>query len=184
LEHGEPRRLTETGEASEPLLEAGAARRVDPAPVRLVERRLEDDRQPEILGDASQLLGNREVQPVVLDQARPGDQEERPARSEQPLHPGRGLPRRHQRATGAGLATRAGSSTGTSPLRSIAARMKDANNGWGRVGRDFSSGWNWHPMNHGWFGISIIPTRFPSGDRPLTRIPCSAIRSRYALLTS
>lgn len=37
----------------------------------------------------------------------------------------------------------------TSRLASIAARMKSANSGCGAKGFDFSSGWNWTPMNHG-----------------------------------
>ncbi len=49
---------------------------------------------------------------------------------------------------------------------SYAAAMKLANSGCGRVGRDFSSGWNWQPTNHGCSGSSIISTSEPSGERP------------------
>ena len=37
----------------------------------------------------------------------------------------------------------------TSRLWARAASMKLAKSGWGSKGFDFSSGWNWTPMNHG-----------------------------------
>ena len=54
---------------------------------------------------------------------------------------------------------------------SSAARTKSAKSGWGAKGFDFSSGWNWTPMNHGWPGISTISGRRPSGERPEKRSP-------------
>src|SRR5258707_1104281 len=42
--------------------------------------------------------------------------------------------------------------------------MNEVNSGWGANGRDFSSGWNCTPMNHGWSGISTISGSRPSGD--------------------
>src|SRR5438046_1390444 len=65
-----------------------------------------------------------------------------------------------------------------------AAPMKPANKGWGRVGRDCSSGWNWQPMYHGCVCSSTISTSEPSGDKPLRFKPCSMNCSRYLLFTS
>jgi hypothetical protein len=45
--------------------------------------------------------------------------------------------------------TENGSDRQTSRLCTIAAWIKDANRGCGSKGRDFSSGWNCTPMNHG-----------------------------------
>src|SRR4029077_20047070 len=53
-----------------------------------------------------------------------------------------------------------------------AASTKDANNGCGSKGRDFSSGWNCTPMNHGWSSYSTISGKIPSGDSPEKRRPC------------
>ena len=47
--------------------------------------------------------------------------------------------------------------------------MNDVNRGCGSNGFDFSSGWNWTPINHGWSGISTISGRMPSGDMPEKR---------------
>src|SRR5690606_24096817 len=55
----------------------------------------------------------------------------------------------------------------TSRLCFTAAAMKLANNGWGSKGLDFSSGWNWTPMNQGWSGRSTISGSSPSGLMPL-----------------
>src|SRR5258707_1514593 len=58
-----------------------------------------------------------------------------------------------------------------------AASMKDANSGCGSNGRDFSSGWNCTPMNHGWSSYSTISRSTPSGERPEKRRPCCSSRS-------
>ncbi len=41
-------------------------------------------------------------------------------------------------------------------------------------GRDFSSGWNCTPMNHGWSGISTISGNSPSGESPEKRKPAAS----------
>src|SRR5713101_6559896 len=58
-----------------------------------------------------------------------------------------------------------------------AASMNDANSGCGLNGRDFSSGWNCTPMNHGWSSYSTISGSTPSGERPENLKPCCS--SRY-----
>ena len=47
-----------------------------------------------------------------------------------------------------------------------AALIKSANNGCGENGLDFNSGWNCTPINQGWFVISIISGKEPSGETP------------------
>src|SRR5690606_2300685 len=172
-------------DAREPLeagFEARPARRVDSAAVRLVEGRLEHDREPEILADPGERLGDPEVQSILLQDARSGDQEERGAGAKQIGHARRhrrGLRRGHHCPTPTASVRDPDPSSGTAmPRRSIAARMNETKSGCGLIGLDFSSGWNWHPMNHGCSGSSIISTRLPSGERPLKRSPYSAIRSR------
>src|SRR5215216_7538397 len=54
----------------------------------------------------------------------------------------------------------------TSRACSTAAPTKLWNSGCGSKGRDFSSGWNCTPMNHGWSSYSTISGRSPSGERP------------------
>ena len=49
--------------------------------------------------------------------------------------------------------------------------MKAENSGCGSKGLDFSSGWNWTPMNHGWPSSSTISGSLPSGDRPAILSP-------------
>ena len=39
--------------------------------------------------------------------------------------------------------------------------------GWGLLGRERNSGWNWVAIKNGCSGISIISTKRPSGDVPL-----------------
>ena len=53
--------------------------------------------------------------------------------------------------------------------------------GWGRVGRERNSGWNWPATNHGWSGSSIISTRRPSGEVPEKTSPASSSRRRKRL---
>ena len=59
----------------------------------------------------------------------------------------------------------------TSRLRSTAAAIKLLNSGCGSKGRDFSSGWNWTPMNQGWSGYSTVSGKSPSGERPVVITP-------------
>ncbi len=58
------------------------------------------------------------------------------------------------------------SSPHTNRSTSFAARTKSANSGCGAKGLDFSSGWNWTPMNQGWSFPSTISGSWPSGLMP------------------
>ena len=42
-------------------------------------------------------------------------------------------------------------------------------------GLDLNSGWNWTPINHGWFLSSIISGSLLSGDKPENINPFSQI---------
>ena len=66
----------------------------------------------------------------------------------------------------------------TSRLWTTAARTKSANRGWGAKGRDFSSGWYYTPMNHGWSSRSTVSGSTPSGDRPAIFSPVASMASR------
>ena len=44
--------------------------------------------------------------------------------------------------------------------------MNDENRGCGAKGLDLNSGWNWTPINHGWFSSSIVSGNDPSGESP------------------
>ena len=113
-----------------------------------------------------------EVHGVVLEHAGPGDEQE-PVAAEQRRAAG------HRTAGGLPLRTLVGASRsapGAVPTRRAATNA--ANSGCGRVGRDFSSGWNCAAMNKGCSGSSMISTRPPSGDVPENQRPCSASSSR------
>ncbi len=60
----------------------------------------------------------------------------------------------------------------------FAARINSRNSGWARLGRDFSSGWNWHAANQGCPGSSTTSTSRPSGDRPDRASPAFVSASR------
>ena len=64
------------------------------------------------------------------------------------------------------------------------ARINSRNKGWGFMGRDLNSGWNWHPRNQGWSLSSTISTSSPSGEVPLMTSPFSSSFSLKALLNS
>src|ERR1035438_8508729 len=71
------------------------------------------------------------------------------------------------------------------PIRCLcAAPIKAANSGWGSIGLDLNSGWNWHPRNHGWSGISQISTYTASGVCPVRRKPPSVRIFSYSRLNS
>src|SRR5690606_35945440 len=151
------------------LLETGPARGAGAAAVGLVEGRLVYDRQRERLRERGERFTDFDVERVVLEDARSCDEEEPAARPEERRR------RSHQPTSAvAGSVRRLGGSASWPSRRSFAARTNAANSGCGRIGRDFSSGWNWQPRNQGWSGISMISTRLPSGETPLNRIPCSA----------
>src|SRR5690606_16851822 len=71
--------VTNAGQFPQPLFQSRPALRRERGAVRLVERRLEDDRDGELLPDRTELPAHRQVERVVLQHARAGDQEE-PAR--------------------------------------------------------------------------------------------------------
>ncbi len=123
-------------------------------------------------------LADLEVQFVVFQDAGPGDEREALEHSVLPPRPRPPLSHRSRTRRGSRSRRRGGR------RRSAAASTKEAKRGWGRVGRLFSSGWNWHPTNQGWLGISIISTSCPSGESPLKAIPCSSKGARYSLLNS
>ena len=51
------------------------------------------------------------------------------------------------------------------------ALMNSLKRGWGSIGLDLNSGWNWHPRNQGWSFNSTISTSPLSGDVPLIPQP-------------
>ena len=50
--------------------------------------------------------------------------------------------------------------------------------GFGALGRDLNSGWNWHATKYGCWGSSIISTSRPSGDSPDSTMPWRSRASR------
>src|SRR3972149_1560964 len=68
--------------------------------------------------------------------------------------------------------------------RSRAAPTNPANSGWGRLGRDRNSGWNWEPTIQGGSLGSPISTSAPSGSVPLAISPAASSRGRNSLLNS
>src|SRR6056297_1394211 len=66
----------------------------------------------------------------------------------------------------------------------FAAFTNPLNKGWGLVGLDLNSGWNWHPTYQGWSSISTISTSLSSGDSPVIFIPFSWYCFLYSLLNS
>ena len=134
-------------ERGEPLVEPGPAARAGVRAIGLVEARLEDDSARHALGEPREVLADAQVERVVLEHTRTGDEEERVAPERRGTRQSRGLT-----SDGAPASSRA------RRFAAAAAAMKPANSGCGRVGRDCSSGWNWQPMNHGWSGSSTIST--------------------------
>src|SRR6185295_358060 len=70
------------GEDRESLFHAKAAKRLAGAAVRLVVRRLENERHAELAGDFLQLAGDVDLQLARLDHARPGNEKERPLQAD------------------------------------------------------------------------------------------------------
>ena len=75
-EDGTAKALFDSGENFQSLREAGAAKRFAAGPVGLVERRLEDERDAEVGGEADEVLRDGNGERVRLQDARPGDEEE------------------------------------------------------------------------------------------------------------
>ena len=78
-EHGQPRRRADAIERGEPLVEPGPRERAGVGAIGLVEARLEDDAAGHALGEPREMLGDAQVERVVLEHAGAGDEEERVA---------------------------------------------------------------------------------------------------------
>ena len=133
-EHRQPARGSGPLQRPKPLVQPGPRLALEPGAVRLVEAGLEADRDAEVVLDARQLFGHRGQHVAGLDHTGPGD--EKRSAPEGPAH------QRVLRASSSAAAR-----AGAAARRRMAAAMNPANSGCGRVGRDFSSGWNWQPMN-------------------------------------
>src|SRR5690606_13358156 len=144
----------------QPALETDTAERAARRAVRLVERRLENQRHVQARGRRLERLRRLEHEGFTLDHARPGDQDERC------LPPDLDAGDVHASAARGNL----------KPWHSRAASTKLVKSGWPSRGFDVNSGWNCVATNHGWFGSSIISTR-PSREKPENTRPASAICS-------
>src|SRR5206468_2890976 len=151
-------------ERAESRFHAGAARRVQAGAIRLVVGRLVDDADAELDRQLGERFTDAHAEVVGFDDAGARDEKRAALPSE---------PRRHQSVSPAN--SRDGSARRWSLLYASAAPTKPANSGCGCIGRDFSSGWNWQPMNQGCSGSSIISTSEPSVDNPDARSAYSMI---------
>ena len=131
-EHGEARGLPHALQGLEAAIEARAAGGLEPGAVGFVVGRLVYDVQPQAGLQVRQRFRDAQVQVVRLDDARPRDQERGLSEVAHPTVAS-------ARSTAAARRRRWAS----------AAPTKLANSGCGRVGRDFSSGWNWQPTYQG-----------------------------------
>ena len=120
------------GEHRQGGIHPDAARGAQARAVRLVERRLVDQPDSRVGGDFGERAAHVVGVAGAFHLARPGDQDQR-------------APRADAQAADHYFARR----SHTSRDRSTAAATNDANSGCGANGRDFSSGWNCTPMNHG-----------------------------------
>ena len=126
--------VTHAPQRCKALIDSGAPRSPRAAAVGLVEAGLVHDAKAELRLELGQLGGHGHVHRIALHNARTRDQ-------------GR---RRRPESAHVTCATPWVLALGALPrLRLTAAPTKLANSGWGSIGRDLSSGWNWHPMNHG-----------------------------------
>ena len=111
--------------------------------------------------DLLHAAGDVEHEALALDDARAGDQEERPVR------PDLEAAELHWPAA-----------AGIWPRRcSRAARMKPVNSGCPSRGVERNSGWYWLATKNGWCGSSMISTR-PSREKPEKRRPAFMSRCR------
>ena len=183
-------------EDAQALLHARTAKRRVRTAVGLVVRRLEDERNCERRADRLQLAGDIHLQLPRFDDARTGDQEQRPvqpdvvAAQDHRRHrriaqrPGGGRPAETSQASmryATSLATARGAASFARCCCSSAAFTKLMKSGWPRRGLDVNSGWNWQPKNHGWLGSSIISTKSPAVAllaRAPTDSPAASMRGR------
>ena len=96
-------------EAAQPRLETGTPRRGDRRAVRLVEGALEDEPEVEPAAVIAEQLGDREVERILLEQARSRDDRQRGIRGEEAVEIARGFS-----CGGRGHAGGSGSATGAS----------------------------------------------------------------------
>src|SRR5262249_46205025 len=160
---------------------ADAAERRQRGAVRLVERRLVDERERSVRGHAAKSLGVAQGRVARLDDAGAGDERERRAAADRDGSDSRSAGVHYRFTTF--RPPRTGAPRGAAGCGS-AGRMNPLNSGWQWGGRDLNSGWNWVPRNQGWSPSSIIPTSPPSGDTPEHTRPADSSCSRYASLNS
>src|SRR5690606_28583808 len=142
---GKSRRLPDPREAFKPLVQPRPAWRSRRRTVRLVERRLEDDGNPQLLREGGEFLADPQVQRIILENAGTGDKKESPAPGEEfgdSCH-------RRGAEEAARSATAVASPSPARSRRAMAASMNEAKRGCGWFGRDFSSGWNCVARNQG-----------------------------------
>src|SRR5262245_33178412 len=156
-------RLLHLGEDLEPFVHAEPPKGLAGAPVRLVVRRLVDERDAEVAAEVPQLARGVERELARLDDAGTGDQED--GAVEASVEPAE----LHAAAT-AGFAC--------SARCAIAASMKLLKSGWPPRGVEVNSGWNWQPTNQGWSGSSTSSTSDSDFVRPATFNPTASSRGR------
>ena len=135
--------------------------------VGLVVRRLEDERHAGARARYRERQRRLDGVRLALDDARPGDEHQRPPPMRTPpastaAHPFT-LPR-----TPSAAAARA-------PC-AVLASTNPANSGCGLSGFDLNSGWNCTATYHGCAGSSTISTNLPSSERPTISRPFSVER--------
>ena len=163
---GTPARLAHAREDAQPLVEARAAERSPRRAVGLVVRGLEDERDAGAARDVADRERQVDRVRLALDDAGPGDEQQRSAAAHR--EPGKlesaarrlTLPRRPPPAV---------------PRRASLCRWlastNPANSGCGLSGFDLNSGWNCTATYHGCDGSSTISTNLPSSDRPTISQP-------------
>src|SRR5437879_3170780 len=138
-------------------LHAQAAKRLARAAVRLVVRRLEDERNAERPADLLEAPGGVDLQLARLDDAGTRDEKKR-------------LVQTDFETTEFHAATTDSVPPGRFALARCfsAAVTKALNKGWPARGVEVNSGWNCTPTKNGWPGISIISGSFSLGVRAET----------------
>src|SRR5579859_2100265 len=149
---------------SESLFEARAAKSREAGAIGLVEGSLKDKRP----GDLADGLRHEMHVLFRFDHARPGNQGNRRATSEQEAFPPRAgqlyrLWIGHQDQSRREYSRTCSNAPPRRAERRLCrcswdAPMKDRNSGCGSMGFDLNSGWNWQPRYHGWSAISQIST--------------------------
>ncbi len=134
-ENGEPGHLLDASQHVEAGGEPRAAERRQRGAIRLVVRRLEDQRHPQPFADLLQRRGGGDSVCFALDDARPGDDGERVAGAD-----GEGADLNHADGLHQAWVTPAVASVVPLFCRCCAAATKLANNGCGLSGRDWNSG--------------------------------------------